>query len=202
MVRRLCGILLVFLLVGVGLAVDREDAFIGYSENRRLGYGKTSPDPAAASFLVITTDFGTVKIELLEASAPATVKWIKSVLSSGKESAKVFYRAESMEEGYGLVQGRFWQDLPSPPLPAETSGHNVRKTAALITGTTEFFISLTDHSDWDGSFNVFGEVADDGGMEVLEKISHLPIKNFTHPDYGTVMRMLIEEVHFDAEIVS
>lgn len=83
---------------------------------------------------------------------------------------RTFYRAESVEEGYGLVQGRFDYSPPSLKLPLEaTDIKHVRGSVALIVGVSDFFISLTDHHEWDGAFTVFGKVVDNPGKELWHR---------------------------------
>ncbi|KAK3286097.1 hypothetical protein CYMTET_6331 [Cymbomonas tetramitiformis] len=70
-------------------------------------------------------------------------------------------------------------------------------TVCLIAQTSEFFISVGEHPEWNGSFIVWGEVED---MKVIDTVTTLPYKDFKHPQYGTVMRMLLSEIRFDMEM--
>ena len=68
--------------------------------------------------------------------------------------------------------------------------------AAFIPGTSEFFIAAHDLPAWKGAHIVWARIApdDDASQAVVDAILALPYTNFTHPDYGTVMRMLVERV--------
>jgi cyclophilin family peptidyl-prolyl cis-trans isomerase len=68
--------------------------------------------------------------------------------------------------------------------------------AAFIPGTSEFFIAARDLPEWKGAHVVFARIApgDAASHAVVDAILALPYTNFTHPDYGTVMRMLVTRV--------
>ncbi len=53
-----------------------------------------------------------------------------------------------------------------------------------------------DHEGWGASMTVWGSLADEQSMEVVEQLLQLPYKEVKHPTYGTVMRMLAEQVPF------
>lgn len=63
----------------------------------------------------------------------------------------------------------------------------------MIPGTKEFFISLSDHSEWGTAHTCWGEVDDMVAVDALVTASY---HNVTHPEYGTVMRMLDLESPF------
>jgi peptidyl-prolyl cis-trans isomerase B (cyclophilin B) len=60
-------------------------------------------------------------------------------------------------------------------------------------GTSQFFICLTEHPEWDGQYTVFGEVIE--GIETVAKISNAPSNPMSQKvDQKIVMnRVLIEK---------
>ncbi len=64
---------------------------------------------------------------------------------------------------------------------------------ALIPGTWEFFIALSDHLEWSDSHTVVGEVH---SLSAIDMIAMQPYEEVTHPEHGTVMRMMRREAPF------
>merc|ERR1719313_2593121 len=56
-------------------------------------------------------------------------------------------------------------------------------------GSNEIILSLAEHRGWDASMTVFGHLGEDS-LRLVEAIERLPIHNYVHPTYGTVMSML------------
>jgi len=56
-------------------------------------------------------------------------------------------------------------------------------------GTNEIILSLAEHRGWEGSMTVFGHLGEES-LRVVEAIDRLPMHNYVHPTYGTVMSML------------
>jgi hypothetical protein len=59
----------------------------------------------------------------------------------------------------------------------------------MIPNTNDFFISLGDHSDWGTAHTVWGEIVPEG-WQATDLIAAQDYKLFTHPEFGTVMRMM------------
>ncbi|XP_024519085.1 uncharacterized protein LOC112342082 isoform X1 [Selaginella moellendorffii] len=175
--------------------------------------------------LLFSTEFGEIEVELATTAAPETVSFIKDLVAKGTYNGCSFYRAEPPgdtydqgstvpRKGYALVQGGLFscgkqQDVD---LPVESRWKHTKGTVSLITvgflftsvslltsfdfqRTSEFFFSLEDHPEWDGSFSVWGKVASASGFSALERIAALPTHQEVHPS-GTVMRILSKEVTF------
>ena len=68
----------------------------------------------------------------------------------------------------------------------------------MIPTTQEFYISVINHSEWGEAHTVWGEVTD---FAAVDAMLELPYKELTHPEYGTVMRMMAEPVAFDLKVV-
>ena len=94
-----------------------------------------------------------------------------------------------------------------------------RGHACMIPGTNEFFIALGDHAEWGIAHTVWGEVGrlliwvnklsfytrqlklqrQVEDMRPLLNMVQQPYHSVTHPDFGTVMRMLDVEIPFQIE---
>ncbi|GFR49489.1 hypothetical protein Agub_g11428, partial [Astrephomene gubernaculifera] len=86
--------------------------------------------------------------------------------------------------------------VPSAPFSTSLPPERRRGHVAMIPGTREFFINAMPHPGWSSSMTVWGELADEPSMQVVEALLQLPYHEVRHPTYGTVMRMLDEQVRF------
>lgn len=147
-------------------------------------------------------------MELKRDMAFKTVQYVKSLVSRGLFDGCGFYRAEpsgptidagrnDFRKGYALLQGGLYScgRQENKELPLETKLDNSKGTVALITGTSEFFFSVEDHHEWNGSFSVFGTVTGEPSWRALERLVALPTRQEIHPS-GTVMRILLKPVIF------
>ena len=62
----------------------------------------------------------------------------------------------------------------------------------MIPGTTEFFISVSDHSEWGTAHSVWGRVHGSASWDTIHKIVALPYHEFKHPE---VRLLKYPEVH-------
>jgi len=161
---------------------------------------------------MFASKYGDITVELERVKAPKTVRYVKSLVTRGLFDGCGWYRAEppgpTLDEGsseprkgYALLQGGLYScgRQENKELPLETKLSNSKGTVSLITGTSEFFFSLEDHHEWDGSFSVFGKVVGDSSWRVLERLVALPTRQEVHPS-GTVMRILVKPVVFKVKI--
>lgn len=183
---------LFFIGAACSLDIDRSTLLIGYSE--RPGESSAS---AKGSVHFITAN-GQIDISLMRKNAPHTTS---AVLRAAVESELCpncrFYRNEARpEQGslgppYGLLQGSLANingDFTREGNVVARRGH-----VCSIPATKEFFIATCDHSEWGTAHTCWGEIDD---MTVVDGIIEAPYRNYTHPDYGTLMRMLEREVPF------
>ncbi|KAG2435334.1 hypothetical protein HXX76_007408 [Chlamydomonas incerta] len=166
----------------------------------------TAPEIKIADYatkqLVLNTSLGQIRIRPLFDQAPATAALVLEAAANQPAChGCVFYRNEALPpEGssgppYGLLQGSLTGLLKVP----EHEGGAVamrRGHVAMIPATREFFINVMDHEGWGGSMTVWGDVADAASMAVVEAVLLLPYHEVKHPTFGTVMRMLDEQVPF------
>lgn len=97
---------------------------------------------------------------------------------------------------YGLLQGSLGPSVKPPPREATTQ--LLRSHVATILGTTEFYIALMDHLDWSQAHCAWGVVEE---WTTVSRMLALPYRNFTHPDYGTVMRLMLKPVVYSMSLV-
>ena len=130
------------------------------------------------------TSLGTIKIELFEDKAPATVKNFLSYVDDKHYDGTIFHRVIGtfMIQGGGFSADK--KEKPSkPPIKNEASNgiSNARGTIAMAretapdTATSEFYINVVDNPRLDRAnakdgfgYCVFGKVID--GMDVVDKI--------------------------------
>lgn len=239
--------LLLSACASAAVALDREGAFIGYSES---GAGAAAPcaddsehcaswaekgecvrnpaymlescraacrtckpslsPPAAAAqnspaTVVLRTSAGDVRLSLDVVGAPATAAWFKSA-AGDKCVACELYRAEGIPEPgakdnfggpgppYALVQGRArtggFRALPKEAAPIVRRG-----MVARIGEGPDFFVAIRDHAEWGHAHTVFGKVADDASMEVVDSIPKLPTRQETWGQ--THVTTLVEKLPFE-----
>ncbi|KAJ9525278.1 hypothetical protein QJQ45_020817 [Haematococcus lacustris] len=113
--------------------------------------------------LLMNTSFGGIKVRPLWENAARTAALIMDLALQPDSSKKAcrFYRSEAVPPAgsdgppYGLLQGSLAGVVKAPP--AEGTSLPLYGTVAMITGTTEFYISLMDHSSWGGAHTVWGQ---------------------------------------------
>ncbi|CAM6048878.1 unnamed protein product [Sphagnum compactum] len=211
-----CCCLLLLVMVTHTLGLSRDAAFVGYSE-RYLGRQSSSLENHGLPLqqkehLVFETKYGEITVELQKDYAPQTVRYVKSLASRGLFDGCGIYRAEPPGEtnddghpgtrkGYALLQGGLFScgRQENKELPLEPKLNNSKGAVSLITGTSEFFFSLEDHPEWNGSFSVWGKVVGARSWRVLERLVALPTRQEIHPS-GTTLRILLKPVVFKARI--
>lgn len=149
-----------------------------------------TPNPAVVDSeqAVIVTDYGEIKIRFYPDVAPLHVANFKKLTREKFYDGLGFHRLipDNLIQG-GDPQTRHgkpeeWgKGLPDQPrVPAEFSVRKfVRGTVGMArlgndpnSGTSQFFISLTEHPEWDGRYTVFGEVIE--GLETVSRLANLP----------------------------
>jgi cyclophilin family peptidyl-prolyl cis-trans isomerase len=139
---------------------------------------------AANPTVVMDTSLGTIKIELFEDKAPATVKNFLSYVDDKHYDGTIFHRVIGtfMIQGGGFSADKK-EKASKPPIKNEASNgiSNARGTIAMAretapdTATCEFYINVVDNPRLDRAnakdgfgYCVFGKVID--GMDVVDKI--------------------------------
>eukprot|EP00897_Mesotaenium_endlicherianum_P002404 jgi/Mesen1/2191/ME000152S01274 len=193
----------------------QHDAPSGASAGQQVSAGDSGGDSGGDS-VTVQSYYGDIKVRLRADKSPKTVAYVKELIATGVYKGCSLYRAEppgptrddghsETREGYALVQGGAYncgrqQEHKLPvefDLPVTTWSPLCQVADAQ--GTSEFFFSLGDHSEWNGAFSVWGEVADEESRSVLRTIVGLPTKQESHPT-GTVLRILVEPVPFDMHL--
>ncbi|MFW5904532.1 MAG: peptidylprolyl isomerase [Candidatus Saliniplasma sp.] len=168
--------------------------------------GSTNEDPVAT----ITTNRGTIEVELYQNDAPETVENFIKYAEDGFYDGLIFHRVieEFMVQGGGFYPGMERKEPTYDPIQneAEESGHrNERGTIAMArtsdphSATSQFFINQDDNRnlDWnqaqDGwGYCVFGRVI--SGMDVVDEIASLETTTVEGHEDVPVNDIIIEEV--------
>ena len=194
--RKWGGTFWALLFVGVGLAAGcsskpaEEAAREVAPRERPTPVALATPDPTVvdAEDAVLETDLGVIRIRFFPDVAPRHVAHFKQLATEKFYDGLGFHRAIPGN----LIQGgdpqtrsgdpSLWgMGLPGQPtVPAEFNTRRfvrgtvgaARKGGDVDSATSQFFISLMPHPEWDGKYTVFGEVIE--GIETVEKISEAP----------------------------
>ncbi len=153
----------------------------------------TAPKKNLHPEVIISTTQGDITLRLDSEKAQLTVDNFLTYVDSGHYNGTIFHQ---VREGDIVLAGGFTEDLvekpTAPPVRNEADNglKNLRGTIALArqpdsidSSTSQFFINLADnpHLDHHGrtpeeyGFCVFGKVT--SGMDVLEKLSHIPVED-------------------------
>ena len=133
--------------------------------------------------VLLTTNLGTIKIELDEAKAPKTVENFLYYVNKGHYDGTIFHR---VIDGFMIQAGGYTENLKSKPtrkaIKSESANglSNMAYTVAMArhddanSATSQFFINVADNAGLDREnrvdegYTVFGKVVE--GKEVVDKI--------------------------------
>lgn len=170
-----------------------------------------TPNPAIVDdeVAVIETSYGKIRIRFYPDVAPRHVENFKKLAREKFYDGLGFHRVipDNIIQG-GDPQTRsgdpktWGMGMPGQPtVQAEFNTRPfVKGTVGMArrggdpdSGTSQFFICLTEHPEWDGQYTVFGEVIE--GIETVAKISNAPSNPMSQKvDQKIVMnRVLIEK---------
>tara|TARA_Y100001970_G_C13801620_1_gene635350 strand:+ start:54 stop:539 length:486 start_codon:yes stop_codon:yes gene_type:complete len=133
----------------------------------------------------ISTNYGEIKIELFDKSAPITCKNFRKYISDGFFNDTIFHRVipNFMIQGGGFTENMSQKDSHDPiKNEADNGEKNLRGTLAMArtqiidSATSQFFINLVDnnfldHNERDFGYAVFGKVIE--GMEIVDSIAQV-----------------------------
>lgn len=216
------ALLLVLLSAAAGLAAatERDGVFVGYKEvgvdggggdgslhadegGAAAGSGAGADSDAASNgdaatavgrTVLLHTQFGPIRVKMLEQLAPRTTALVWDLAQRRGCRDCAFYRNEAQPRSgsgppYALLQGRLPELAEVPPREGRIEvkmGH-----VCFIPETKDFFVAYADHPEWETSHTVWGVVDEWFATDLMISQQY---KEVTHPEYGTVMRMLKVEV--------
>jgi peptidyl-prolyl cis-trans isomerase B (cyclophilin B) len=173
------------------------------------GPASTPAAPAAGTastndeIAVVETSLGTFKMKFYPNMAPKHVEHFKKLVREGFYNGLAFHRVAPEN----LVQGgdpntksanrESWgKGQPDQEtVPAEFNSMTflpgivgaARKGDNINSATSQFFISLTNHPEWNGRYTVFGNVFE--GLDVVRRISNVKLEPGTErPQEKVVIR--------------
>ena len=131
---------------------------------------------------ISVTDYGTIKLELDEGSAPITVANFVRLAGEGFYDGLTFHRIMDGfmiqggdPDGNGTggssekIKGEFTQNGVSNPISHVKGVISMARANDPDSASSQFFITVADSTFLDGSYAAFGRVTD--GMDVAEKIA-------------------------------
>lgn len=153
---------------------------------------------APRKWVSITTDKGTMTIELFYDDAPLHVENFLDLVSSDFYAGKTFHR---LEPGY-LIQGGCPRGdgtgirPDGKRVPAEINNHKHQKgsvSMALLdddpdSGSCQFFICNTRQKDWDEVYTVFGQLVGQDSFDTLDRLMATEIDGKGRPVKKLYMR--------------
>jgi len=156
---------------------------------------------AANPVVVLETNYGTIKIELFEDQAPATVKNFLGYVDDKFYDGLIFHRVIDgfMIQGGGFMPGMKEKKTKEPIRNESNNGlSNLRGTIAMArtndpdSATAQFYLNVVDNKALDRSgrnagYCVFGRVTD--GMDVVDKI-----KKLKTADVGQFQNVPVDDV--------
>lgn len=153
--------------------------------------GKTGPSPAAEEVEtfqnlrhaeITIRDYGTVKLELDEGTAPITVANFIKLAEQGFYDGLTFHRimdgfmvqgGDPKGNGTGgaeeKIKGEFSQNGIPNPISHVKGVISMARSKDPDSASSQFFITVADATFLDGSYAAFGRVIE--GMEILEQIA-------------------------------
>lgn len=138
------------------------------------------------------TNLGDIDVILAPESAPQTVQNFLSYMNKGAYNNSVFHRSVPgfviQAGGFNYVNGGFQTTPQDPAVRNEPGISNTRGTIAMAklgdnpnSATNQFFFNLGDNSanlnNQNGGFTVFGRIANQAGLETMDKIAAVPVPN-------------------------
>jgi len=168
----------------------------------------TVPEEEGDLVAVISTNDGDIVVKLLPELAPSTVAQFVELARSGFYMRTTFHYVtpgfilggdpfskdnDPMNDGLGnsrvWIEAEFHEEYP---VTRGTVGM-MRKDADPGSSSCQFFIVLKRKPEWDGKYNIFGEVLE--GIEVVETISQAPTvrsnpKLADHPAAKQIIRRI------------
>ena len=127
-------------------------------------------------------DYGTIKLELDEGTAPITVANFVRLAQSGFYDGLTFHRiidgfmiqgGDPNGNGTGgsaeKIKGEFSQNGVNNPISHVKGVISMARSNAPDSASSQFFITVADSTYLDGSYAAFGRVTE--GLEIAEKIA-------------------------------
>ncbi len=143
------------------------------------------------------TNEGDIDVTLRPDKAPKTVANFLSYVNNGSYSNSIFHRSVPgfiiQGGGFQLKNGSVVAIPTLPTVVNEPGLSNTRGTLAMAklgsdpnSATDQWFFNLTDNSanldNQNGGFTVFGQISNDAGLAVMDKIAAVPVyKNQASP---------------------
>ncbi len=149
------------------------------------------------------TNVGNIDVELLPNAAPFTVQNFLSYVNKNAYNNSFFHRSvrNFVIQGGGFrLEGTSAREIPQdPPVRNEFRLSNTRGTIAMAklgndpnSATNQWFFNTSNNAAQldaqNGGFTVFGRIANDEGLAVMDRIAALPIVNGSglNPVFGEI----------------
>jgi uncharacterized protein (TIGR03437 family) len=143
----------------------------------------------ATTLVRFQTNLGDIDVNLLPSSAPKTVANFLNYVNRGAYSGSIIHRSVKgfiiQGGGFKLVNHDLAAIPEDPTVPNEFSVSNTRGTIAMAklgndpnSATNQWFFNLANNGSnldvTNGGFTVFGRIANQAGLAVMDKIAAVP----------------------------
>lgn len=171
-----------------------------------------APVPEGAPFAIIETDKGEIEVKLRPDLAPETVRNFIELAELGFYNRTSFHRvmkgrmiqggdpnsrdSDPYNDGQGTAGSYLPQEFSPTPFVRGTVAMG-KEPGSDRGGSCQFFVTLDRTEQWDGQYNVFGEVTK--GIDIAEKISEAPLTKSSHPALKNrpAGKQIIERIRID-----
>ena len=133
--------------------------------------------------VVISTDFGDMKLSFLPDKAPNHVANFVELAGSGFYDGSTFHRVMDgfmiqggCPDGNGTGSGPKNLDAEFSDTPHVLGTLSMARSADPNSASCQFFICLDEASFLDNQYTAFGQIADDESLETLKKIGKVKVR--------------------------
>lgn len=168
--------------------------------------------PEGEPYAIIATDKGDITVRLLPDLAPETVARFIELSELAFYNRTSFHRvmegrmiqggdplsrdSDPYNDGTGTSGAYLPQEFSQRPFERGSVAMG-REAGSDNGGSCQFFIVLKRSPEWDGRYNLFGEVTE--GIEIADGISEAPLTQDAHPSlkFRPAGKQIIEEIQIE-----
>ena len=214
MKKKLTIVLAVLMVLALCACGNKVSGSTGGTQAKSEAAAQTTEQPAEPDTTfqklrhaeITVKDYGTIKLELDEGTAPITVANFVKLAKDGFYNGLTFHRimdgfmiqgGDPLGNGTGgsdeKIKGEFRQNGVDNPISHVKGVISMARSNQPDSASSQFFITVADATFLDGAYAAFGRVTE--GMEVAEKIAKdaKPIDNngSVKPDEQPVIESIV-----------
>ncbi|MBQ8075141.1 MAG: peptidylprolyl isomerase [Oscillospiraceae bacterium] len=181
-IKKIAVFLLAFSMVLALCGCGKSQSAPTSASSPTAGEASVQPFTQVRHAEITVKDYGTIKLELDEGTAPITVENFISLAKAGFYDGLTFHRimdgfmiqgGDPLGNGTGgskdNIKGEFSSNGVNNPISHVKGVISMARANDPNSASSQFFITVADSTFLDGSYAAFGRVTE--GMEVAEKIA-------------------------------